>query len=1023
MISSNKAEALFQKRDYQKIFLEDAKKAQKRGNESAAFHLYERAMFYYPKNENIIKSYAEFCESRQYYDKAKDLYIKLFIMTKANKYLFKRYLCEIKDNKYPNSKLQKYSDNKLLNEGQKRLLNVEMIKQFAYEQDWENTKKACDKILKKDMYKNIIYQCIAACKKSGDKKSELEYYKRVHELRPKNVNIIKKILELAEELNDIKTQMDFAKKFSEVNPKDKGIKYRLAGVYMKYGEYKKAEQVYEELIKSGDKSDYVKQSYAFSLEKQNPQPQSSKGYKAYKKVITKEDLFYKALKKKNYPKALSYLEELLKKDPNNKKMIGLRADIALEQKDYPTAIIFLEKFYNLDPKDSIPTDEQLKALAYYYSQVKDYPKSLQIIEDMLQKKPNDVDLLALAVQYSMVQEDWDKSLAYTEKILEIEPSSEKFLKMQGDIHSINQDFQMATKSYEKLVESYPKDEYKITLANLYQANKDFEAAQKIVEPIYKANPNDKDIVQTYLNILLAQEKIQQAYVVIKRHHLEDTKEGYRIQGDIALENKNYASAEFFYSNALSLDYENESLKNKLGSSYRGQKKFAQAEQVYDEVLSKDIKNIDAQMGLAYLELDKKNLKKSRKMFKQIARENPDYKDAKMGVAYTYSANGDRLKSLGELNKIPPDNNVNYNKASLYYDMEMYSNAQNLLKGAIDKNAEELKYKLKKDRAVTITPNYGFLFQQLAAEFQLNYNKVGFNASKYVGKNMKVFGDYNLYVYSSGTLNNNTYNNVTNEFRGGTQGRFNEKNEIRLDLGTKVFQDAGAMINTDSWIKHYFNDSFNLKLGFKRDNLIQSYLSAVGVPIDNVFTGQVADNKVYVEAEGKHPKQFYSFGRYGFGSMMGQNIVNNPYMEGMLGIGRVVYNNPENKWVNIVNLDAVTYNAGYKYNLLNIYSDTGVLYGGYYSPEYFSANTLNAKIRGDINKKLKYRLEGFAGGQASKRPSFGAFTWGAGAYLSYDINEHLNFNVGYNFYNYADVQRHLALFNLVIKEFKNGKKIK
>jgi hydroxymethylpyrimidine pyrophosphatase-like HAD family hydrolase len=154
MISSNKAEALFQKRDYQKIFLEDAKKAQKRGNESAAFHLYERAMFYYPKNENIIKSYAEFCESRQYYDKAKDLYIKLFIMTKANKYLFKRYLCEIKDNKYPNSKLQKYSDNKLLNEGQKRLLNVEMIKQFAYEQDWENTKKACDKILKKACTKN-----------------------------------------------------------------------------------------------------------------------------------------------------------------------------------------------------------------------------------------------------------------------------------------------------------------------------------------------------------------------------------------------------------------------------------------------------------------------------------------------------------------------------------------------------------------------------------------------------------------------------------------------------------------------------------------------------------------------------------------------------------------------------------------------------------------------------------------------------------------------------------------------------
>ena len=1025
--------ALFGKKDYKKNFLQNALNAEKRNNDKSAFFIYEKTMFYYKDDKEVIEAYASFCERNKYLDKAQALYQKLYDLTKDEHYLFKKYSVGIENAKLPTDELKKITKDKRLSSGQKKSLNTALILQFFYKKDWKNTKNYCDKVAKKDLNGKTINACILACEKLSDKKSAYEYYFRYYEINPKNTDNIKKILALAEEFGDIATQEKFLKKFSELNPKDKGIKYRLAGFYEKHKEYAKANKVYENLLASGDKSTHLKESYAFSKKQLNkPSEVAITGGKKMiyeAKPLTgdalKEKLLYDALNIKDFKKAESYVDELLKNKPKSAKFLKLRFDVAMAQDNYKDAIVFSDKLNEIKPRSI----EDEKLLAFLYSKTDNYAKAIGIIENLLQKDANNQKLLNLALEYSMASKSWDKALIYVNKLLAFTPEIEKLLKTQSDIYSIQKDFPNAIKSFENLIARYPKQEYKLTLFDLYMANQNFASAQALIELIYQQNPDDEKIVKLYLNALMAQNKTQNAYEIVRIHHLENTKDGSLVLADMAMSKKDYNSAQCYYLKALKFAPEDSSIKNSLAQSYRMLKKIDCATAIYHDILCKNPNNLNARLGLGYLEIDKKEYENSRDIFQDILLQDPYYKPAKVGVANSYIANGDNLQTLETLKQIPQDDEIRLMEAQTYYNMAMPSDAKQTLKGVVNKDAEDLKYKIRRDDAITIVPTYSLLRQNLSQQFNLNCNQVGIRASQKTKNNLELFTEYNMYVYGSGNIQtiqpnqSGILNNVTNEVRGGVLGRPNQRNEFRADIGTKVFQfDQGYMINTDSWIKHYFSDKFNLKLGARRNNLEQSYLSAVGMLVGGVFTGQVADNRAYLEYESKLPKQFYSFGRYSYGVMTAQNLQNNPYMEGMVGVGRVVYNNPDNKWINTANLDLVSYNSGYRYNLLNIYDSLGNLYGGYFSPQYFTANTLAAKIEGKIKKwNLKYGVRGFGGGQFAARPHLANTTWGIAPYLAYDLNDNVTFNISYTHYNYGDIQRDLFMFNAVIRGFKRRAK--
>jgi len=429
-------------------------------------------------------------------------------------------------------------------------------------------------------------------------------------------------------------------------------------------------------------------------------------------------------------------------------------------------------------------------------------------------------------------------------------------------------------------------------------------------------------------------------------------------------------------------------------------------------------NLDAKIRLGYIEINKGEFQKAREIFQQVLAQDPNYKLAKMGIVHSYMANNDSFKALDALHQLPEDEDVAYTRARVYYSLGMLSDAKSQIKGSVSKNANELKYKIKEHEAITVTTSYSLLLQQLADNYKLDINEMGIAVSQNIEGNRKVFLEYNMYVYSSGQSDVGKLNNVTNEFRMGTQARPHEKLEYKLDAGVKGFEFGGALANTDSWVKYYFSDKLNAKFGFSRNNVEQSYLSAVGRPINGIFTGRDIDNKTYLEFGAKYAHQYYSFGHAGYGVITGVNMPTNQYMEGMLGFGKVLYNNADNKWVNMISADVVSYNASYQYNLPDVKDNAGTLFGGYFSPGFYTADTFNLKAEGTIKKwHLKYGLIGFFGGQVAITPNMVTPTGGVSPYVTYNFNDHIAFNAAFNYFDYADVQRYQAIFSLVIRGFR------
>lgn len=1009
-------EAFFKKKDYKQIFLNNALNAEKRKDDNSAFHSYEKAMYYYKKDTKVIESYAKFCERRQFYDKAQDLYTKLYILTKDKKYFFQSNLCSVKNGKLSDEQLNKILNNKNLTQAQKKQLNQALIQHYSYKNDWEKVKENCSKIPIKETGRDEVTTCIMANAKNPNKKVILDYYLKHNEFYPQDITTINKIITLAEQFKNYKLAEKFVKKLSAFNPSDNGIKYRLAGIYEKQGNWKEAAKVYEGLMRSGDTSEHVKKSYTYVQSELNPKKIVFKGPYVPKPLTTfqlAEKNFYAEWKAKNYEQAQKHLAQMLQEQPNNKKLLKHKVDILISQQNYSDAIKTFEKIN----KGSL---EDEKFLAFLYSKTGDNTKALEIIEYEIIKQSKDKELINLALQYSLASKNWDKAIFYIDKLLVFEPKSEKLLMQGGDLYSLKEDFPSAIKYYKNLVKINPKPEYKQSLANLYMANKDFALAQEIIEPLYEQHPDNAKIVDLYLNSLLAQKKTQDAYWVIKDHKLENTKEGYMVLGDLAFEYKHYNMAAEYYFSGLQLAPRNTILQNKLGDSYRMMGYKTGAAALFNQALIEDPGNLEARLGLGSLETDKKNFKRARKIFYSILSDNPDYRPAKVAIAHSYIANDEQMSALHELDKIPEDNETKLLKAQAYYDMNMLTDSKEKIINTETWDAKDLRYKINRDNAFTIIPSYTGFYQTLANEFRLNYQKYGLLVSQNVNRNANVFMEYNVYWYTSGA--NTFLSNVTNEFRGGVQSRPTEKWAYRADLGVKAFQNQNAMILTNSWLKYYFNDWFNLKLGFYRNNLEQSYTSAVGQYINGIYTGQVAENKVYLEYEAKLPHKFYSFGRGAYGVMTGQNMITNQFFEGYVGAGKAFYNNPKNPWVNTFAFDVVTYNSAYQYNLLNLYSSTGQLFGGYFSPSYFNATTGNLKLEGYIKKlRLHYGVKAFGGIQQALSPDLQTPTYGYNPYVALDINDHMTINASYNHFTYADMQRDIFMFNLVIRGFKRNAK--
>ncbi len=496
------------------------------------------------------------------------------------------------------------------------------------------------------------------------------------------------------------------------------------------------------------------------------------------------------------------------------------------------------------------------------------------------------------------------------------------------------------------------------------------------------------------------------------------------QVDLLIEEEKYAEAEVEIEKLYNSKCRTKELAERYVKVLYEENKLHDAYKIASDNLL-----LDTQQGLLLqtkMLIGTKDVTIARSIYDNLVIKNTYDKIIQMGLSSNVISSNSYLEALKELENIPSTPESQYLKAKAFYNMELYEDANKILDELPpNSNVVELKELIKQKRGYQISTGYEIYLQKLNEEFKLDANKVAFSNSCYVN-NMQVYLDYVLYLYKSGVLageGSEPLYNLTNEIRIGTQGRVNKKVALKGDIGAKFFQDYGIMLLTDSWIKYYVNDNFNVKLGFSRNNAEQTFLSAVGVKIDNIFTGQVANNNLYLDTTTRLPYQFYLYTKGGVGLKDGYNLPSNGYWEGMIGLGKVLRYDLERPYLQKISLDFVSYNSGYQTNLENIYSSQGLLYGGYFSPKFYSDDTINISLSGRYKKSnLYYGYGAFSGWQFAYNPDQSIYIWGGSVYLKYLFNKHVALDTQYRYYRYANITKNQFLLNLVITIFKDKNKV-
>lgn len=380
-------------------------------------------------------------------------------------------------------------------------------------------------------------------------------------------------------------------------------------------------------------------------------------------------------------------------------------------------------------------------------------------------------------------------------------------------------------------------------------------------------------------------------------------------------------------------------------------------------------------------------------------------------------NEEYLTALDEIKSLPEDNDSKILKAKVYYEMHMFSDAKKALENTSGAEAEELNYFIKREDGFLFYPNYTFFNQEVDNQYDLDFQRFGLYLSENGPNNSNFYVDYGIYTFNSGGEYHET--NVTNELIAGVHCQPNEKFEYEMNIGGKFFQfNQGQMLLTNSWMKYYPNDKVNWKLGFQRDNVMQTYISAVGLYVNNQFYGQAADNKVYLEGSFKLPYGIKAKIKSSCGMIFAQNITRNQYIDLLVRLEKRIYDNPKNKFIQKIDVGITSDSSTFQYNLLNLFTQNGISYGGYFSPAFFNGTVANLKIEGENNKiGIRYGLKAFVGEQISRNTDFFGLAWGYAPFIEYNINDHIAINVSYLYSKYFAAQRHILSVSTIIRGFK------
>lgn len=995
-------------------------------NPKLAIKNYEKLLKKAPGNIDLLKAYAQCLTDNKHYTRAKEIYKKLFALTKDEKYNKNLQEIVLLEKGYtlksiPSELVQKTPEENIfwdyINQAKKYESQGKIFKANEY---YRKAQQLFPKRFEAKFGLAKTYGWL------GKSKIALAYYQELFKISPKNPDLIAAYNKFLKENKKYKSsQVKLQKNYPQQNINVEKDKMFLA--------YIKEAQAYENKGKAEEANVYYLKANEI--------------YPARYEALFGLAKTYGWLH--NDKLALRYYQELLKQTPDNSDLLEAYANYLKDNKNYSEAMGIYQKLIAQSKDEKYNTN-----IAEIYFLQQDYQTSLKLYNDIYNKNPNNPDIQkAIALLY-FVSGDFSTAIQFYQKYFSQKSDQESVLNYGKSLFYLKQ-IEPAKEILESYVNAYPNDVDGLsTLADIYMATKETLNAIGLINRGLLIEPNNVKLrIQTAKIDIQSKNYCKAQCLLLKLLAIEpDNAEIIENLGDISFYTNDFNQSLGYYQSIPDFN-NNKRLAYKIAQSYHYGKNYCVAQNLYRQLLCDSEFSNKSKIGLAEIQISQNKPEKAIKILNNVLENDPENVQAKKNLGISYFSMGDNYKSINILKRLPQDDtDVNYNLAKAYNKIERNDIALDLLKNNPQGNAKTLKGEILMQTRPAIAPMYEAYYEAPS------------NGSANAGKYQKAGGAIYLYIKPNlrAVLTSMAaqYSNITNLVSttaiintAGLEGQLTDHMGFKTSFGVESFSNGEAIFLGSALAKYTPNDYISWTSGYIRSlDEIDSYMSAAGVvpsvgPFANQLVGRIIDNKYVLFNIGlKLPHKAYAYGGMNVGNKYGNNSASNFYKEMMFGLGKLFYSAAENRPVNQALLGYDFYYTGYNEDMSGfgganldfspIGSDGQAVTpfsgfpgtGGYFSPTFFIANKFPLTLKGTFREtKLKYILSAFIGtqtiqgqigllGPTAGGPSEFRTTpyFGYSVGLTYNEKGRVGWGFYYTFNNYMSVAQHLLRANLLVR---------
>ena len=354
-----------------------------------------------------------------------------------------------------------------------------------------------------------------------------------------------------------------------------------------------------------------------------------------------------ASKDKKYDEALSLLENVFGRDPENIDGHRLQSEVLLAKGDAKTAVAVLQRLDQTYP--GVPIIKYQLARAYLKNNNTNQAKAT--LDEVVSLNPNYDDAVLLLAGININTGHADMVIEPMTRVLKKRPDLRSAAFLLATAYGSLDRFDEATAVLEEQAKLTPNDpEPQKALGMTYRRAKKYKEARDAFEKAAQLAPDDLAILNQLVELDLLDKHFDAARQRVRRQFQKnpDAPFSHFLEAKILATEGKWDSAETEAKKAIQLDPNSSSAYSLLVQTYLATKRLPQAVSQLQALLSKNPNNTAALMTLGLVYEEMKDYPKERDAYEKLLAINPDFVPALNNLAYLYTERLDDLNKAYDL---------------------------------------------------------------------------------------------------------------------------------------------------------------------------------------------------------------------------------------------------------------------------------------------------------------------------------------------------------------------------------------